>query len=358
MGNVTSFVDPGVRGKDLARFFLQCPECHISLLARFAGQTGSRKKEALAWALADRLEDGLVSADEFMLAYALQPRTWLSLKIGGAPRLSDHDRLGAPAQLLWEFGTSQWYGPLGKPGAESQIYLRPFEVPHISISGDRPLKTRVRWMVVAEVSDGWVSLAWNGFTSRRDEEEVRGAQFPFWEYIPVAFSELQGLLGTTWEEFPLNKIVLSDLWRKYVDNPGYSWEHLRVRAEAAGVALNARSARAISDFDAKGIDNLTGAFATAVISALDIKATPETKSRAANAILRTLIHEWGTISYEFALSERSNTGLEETLRFHAHCYFGHRASLATQDSLQHLKCYRSAGGDSGARDFLLAHLAS
>ncbi|HEV7508596.1 MAG TPA: hypothetical protein VGS07_27195 [Thermoanaerobaculia bacterium] len=354
MGAVTSFVDPRVTGKDFTRFFLQCPECHIGLLARFAGEKGSRKKETLAWALADRLEAGVVSADEFMLAYALQPRTWLSFKVGSASRLPEY-QLGHPAQLLREFGSGHWYGPLSKPGG-GQIYLRPFEVPHIALVSDRPIKTRVRWTVVAEVHESWVSLAWNGFTSRRDEEEVRGAQFPFWEHIPTAFEELKESLGGKWSEISLNKLVLNDLWDKFVDKPDYRWEHLRVRAEAAGVALNARSARIVSDVDTKGLEKLTSSIAKSAIFALGVPLTPENRARAENSILRTLIHHWGTISYEFALSRLSDVDPEKALLFHAHCYFGQRASLSTQDSLQHLKCYRSAGGDSGARDFLLAHL--
>ena len=89
-------------------------------------------------------------------------------------------------------------------------------------------------------------------------------------------------------------------------------------------------------------------------------------------MLRTLIKEWGTKSYEFslerkALSDESSLSTNQTKiesesqteikkRFKAHCYFGLKPKSNTQDLLQHLNCCPKFGGSTGALNFLLHEL--
>lgn len=86
-----------------------------------------------------------------------------------------------------------------------------------------------------------------------------------------------------------------------------------------------------------------------------------------NALLRTLIKEWGTKSYGFSLdkisdsSENSSQSSENKPKcdrvFKAHCYFGLKPNSKTQDSLLHLKCYNDYGASVGTLKFLLRELA-
>jgi hypothetical protein len=135
-----------------------------------------------------------------------------------------------------------------------------------------------------------------------------------------------------------------------MNDPGHRWNHIRIRAESSGVALNAHSA-GVSEVDVRGLKALTQALANSAVAALGHPVSQESLDAVENSLLRTLIQEWGTNSYEFSLE-----GLEKPsqVRFRAHCYFGLRTG-PTQDSLQHLKCYARYGGNLAAKDFLMQH---
>ncbi len=93
-----------------------------------------------------------------------------------------------------------------------------------------------RWSVIAEVSENYVALSWDGFTfSPTTNEHVENTQFPFWQHIPVFFDELARICDGQWKHPNLQKIILHDMWDKYLNKPSYKWKHLRVRAEASGL---------------------------------------------------------------------------------------------------------------------------
>ncbi|OYQ65501.1 hypothetical protein B9G53_07140 [Pseudanabaena sp. SR411] len=75
-----------------------------------------------------------------------------------------------------------------------------------------------------------------------------------------------------------------------------------------------------------------------------------------NAILRTLIHEWGTKSYEFKL-DRLNNIFQDKINnesvFRAHYYFGAKPESESPDALVHLLCYKEYGGSAGILGFLI-----
>ena len=344
----TSFVDPGLsKGKDFMRMFLQSPEFHIQTLKRLSGIKSQSSKAAIAWQLAERLQSGLIKSDHVLQAYAYQNRMWLSLKLG-AP--TSFPKAESPQDLLQEFGESTWYGPLTNPKRDSSFYLRPFAFRHFIDTA----AARVRWMIIAEVDQSSVSLSWNGFTTSSAEGAPR-IRFPFWNYISTAFSELENIVGGNWEYPSLNKLVLKDLWSSCIDDPDYKWQHLRVRAEASGVKLNASSA-GVSDVDVKGLKALTRELARSAIRSVAINLSDEDISRVENALLRTLVQEWGTNSYEFSLEKVTGWLTAEVQKLRGHYYFGLRPGHKTQDSLQHIRCYASGGGSANMRRFIIQQL--
>jgi len=101
--------------------------------------------------------------------------------------------------------------------------------------------------------------------------------------------------------------------------------------------------------------------AESVLQKLGLVGDPGKMSDAEDAIVLTLIKEWGTKSYEFQLDrelteiemetdESKKVKMESVIQ--AHCYFGEKSDK-TQDSLQHIKCY---GGSTSVLKFLLKEL--
>ena len=68
-------------------------------------------------------------------------------------------------------------------------------------------------------------------------------------------------------------------------------------------------------------------------------------------ILRTLIREFGTLSYEFSLTDNDRNRL-----FRAHTYFGLKPDTSSQDAFPHINFYVSWRDDKEQFQFLLDHL--
>ncbi|MFN6572568.1 hypothetical protein [Dendronalium sp. ChiSLP03b] len=155
------------------------------------------------------------------------------------------------------------------------------------------------------------------------------------------------------------------MWDKYLNRFPYKWRHLRIRAEASGLAINAHSA-GVQEIDVKGLQALSEKLAHSVLNKLGLVYDSEKISDIEDAILLTLIKEWGTKSYEFQLDrELTPTEIEtnklKKIKFKhlikAHCYFGLKSNSTTQDSLQHLKCHSGYyGGSTSVLKFLLREL--
>lgn len=160
------------------------------------------------------------------------------------------------------------------------------------------------------------------------------------------------------------------MWNKYLNKSTndfhYKWQHLRIRAESAGVALNAHSS-GISEINVSGLQALSRQLAESALETLGLIDDVEKISNVENALLRTLLKEWGTKSYEFSLDREVNLREADTESsekkaqleklFKAHCYFGLKPNSTTQDSLQHLKCYSGYyGGSTSVLKFLLREL--
>lgn len=367
--SINAFVDNGYApGKEFCEKFLSSNEFTVQTLQLISSGSSRLKKNEVALHIADALEKGKITPEEVLLGYVKQPRMWLSLKLGSCATFPN---LNSSASLLKEFGDDGWYGPIQEPNQpQKQWYIRTYKIDDSIHRGtgtaNQPDKRDIRWSVIAEVAKDYVALSWNGFSfSPATSERIEAAQFPFWHHIPRFIDELANHCQADWKHPNLHKLVLHDLWDKYLNCVPYQWRHLRIRAEASGLAINAHSA-GIQEIDVKGLQALSEKLASSVLNKLGLVGDPEKMSNAEDAILLTLIKEWGTKSYEFQL-DRELTGDEidtdklkkDKLKpiIKAHCYFGLKPNSTTQDSLRHLKCYSGYyGGSTSVLEFLLKEL--
>lgn len=378
---ITAFIDHNYpTGASFCQQFLASPEFRLECLKSIDPSLTSsdlKTKSNVAARLATMLEREQVLAENILIAYVKQPKMWFSFKLGNHKELPE---LKQAKILLTEYGEDGWYGPIRDEAEGKNYYIRTYTVPYYTRTrtenGEKIDILRIRWSPIAEISEDYIAIAWNGFSSNSLEQEgktdiTNTSQFPFWKYIQPFFDELNQHLGGTWEHAELHKLILSDLWDKYLNYSGedfkYYWRHLKIRAEAAGVALNAHSS-GIAEVDVRGIQALSHQLAKSALESIGLINDKDKLLLAENAIIRTLIHEWGAKSYEFSLerevvteehgsdNERSTQRTEKIFR--AHCYFGFKQDSKMQDSLQHLKCYSQYGSNLDALSFLLKELKS
>ncbi len=373
--SINAFVDYGFpSGRDFCVQFLSSSEFKAATLREIApSATSKENKEKIALYIADSLEKGELTTDEVLLAYVKQPRMWLSIKQGQSAHTPS---LKSPALLLREFGEEGWYGPIQETTGLKKWYIRTYKIPDYirRKTGETSQfeECNIRWSVIAEVGHNYVALSWEGFsfTPRSDEHTEKSTQFPFWLYIPAFFDQLADYLQGQWVHPNLPRLVMHEMWNKYLNKSindfHYKWQHLRIRAESAGVALNAHSS-GVHEIDASGLQALSRQLAESALETLGFTDDIEKISNVENALLRTLLKEWGTKSYEFSLdrevnlreadTEGSKTKAQLEKLFKAHCYFGLKPGSKTQDSLQHLKCHSGYyGGSTGVLKFLLREL--
>jgi hypothetical protein len=228
--------------------------------------------------------------------------------------------------FLTEFGDGGWYGPFKDPDRQAHWYVHAKRVwHHLPLEGtDKPVRLRIRWHVTAEVTPNYVALHWNNFRKNDDGDSRFPTQYPYWNHVPHLFTTLERATGIrTGNVVPMHDIVLINILEEYAYRKDIKWTHKRIRAESEGVALNAHSGASLSsethEIDITGIQTLTNALAVSAIRSLDLPVTPERIAKADAALLRTLLHEWGTKSYEFIIAHRGGDQI-----FRSHCYFGTR----------------------------------
>ena len=367
--DINAFVDCGFSpGSEFCVKFLSSKEFTVDILQELilSGKRNLRKHE-VASRVADAFEKGKLTSDKILLAYVKQPRIWLSIKIGlhlCTPTLN------SPALLLSEFGEEGWYGPIQESNQKKKWYIRTYKSIDYLLTksgGTSQINSRnIRWSIIAEVTENYVALSWDGFTfSPTAQERVESTQFPFWQHIPGFFDELAKYCDGQWKHPNLQKIILHDMWDKYLNKSPYRWKHLRVRAEASGLVINAHSA-GVQEVKVEGLQALSRHIAKSILNKLDLVGDTNKIEDVEDAILLILIKEWGTKSYEFQLErevvfddielDRSDKYQMENL-FKAHCYFGLKPNSTTQDCLEHLKCIKGYyGGSIGALEFLLREL--
>jgi hypothetical protein len=348
-----AFLDQGYEsGLVFSRFFFGGPDFHIATLRRLVTGDSRATKEALAFETANALHYGNLSPERILRELANQPRQWLSLRLGKAVNFPT---LESPSLLLSSASDDKWYGPILDNDSVPRWYIRTHTVSHFFPRREEIVKAQIRWLVFAEIGQGHISLSWNNFTFAGQEKTGTQLQFPFWQHIPSFIDEIEKTVNGNWRSPNLHKLVLHDWWDRFHNNPNFSWNHLRIRAELKGVALNAHSSGA-SDIDVSGLGLLTKALADSAAGAIGVPLLPAQRQRLEGSIMQTMIREWGTNSYEFRLEEIPPVSSSGKTLFRAHCFFGLRPELGGQDSLQHLKCYTENGSHWGAQNFVLNNL--
>jgi len=178
------------------------------------------------------------------------------------------------------------------------------------------------------------------------------SQFRYWEHVPELFDEIEGLTSARLESVNLYDLILHRLWDQYRHNPSYQWLDRRIRAESGGVSLSARTG-AIVEIEAGGIRRLAYTIRRSIELELNTgygSGLPEPEAFD-EVILRTLIREFGAVSYEFSLEDNAGNKL-----FRAHSYFGSKPEASSPDSFPHLHVYTMWRDDLGQLGFLLDQL--
>lgn len=376
--SVEAFIDKGFsEPKTFCTQFLYSPDFTLGTLRALVKRGKSKSKFDLATNIAEALEYQDISQADILLAFVQQPRKWLSFKIG---KCNDYPIFKEAKILLTEFGEDGWYGPVKDIEGCRTWYIRTQTVPFYeqgvsqakdALPGEIAEQTtstatyRIRWTVLAEVGLNYIALSWNGFRHNDikpglvDPSVESLVQFPYWKHIPGIFAEISHACNTEWQHPVLHKLVLQDLWDKYVEHSEYVWRHLRIRADNRGVALSVHSTGAADkeELQMRGLQALSKELAASALRSLNLEKTAERVMSVENALLKTLIKEWGTRSYEFSLNKLSNGEEQDKEVFRAHCYFALGKSSSPQDSFQHLLCYTKEYGGSGqALRFLLSEL--
>lgn len=351
--NIKAFVYSGSEDEfSFCNAFFNSPEFTAATLQKILSYSGS--KEDLAFDLAERFTRNKISADKIIKYYAEQGRQWVAYKYGTLGKLNTKN-VAPISEYLSDFGKNgQWYGPVNLAD-NSSVFIKSSYNSFFQIIGSgeakETIKALVRWPIIAKVNADYISFHWNGFSSNTAERIDTKTQFDFWNSVPQAFNEIEEIVGGEYEYPIVNKLILNNIWNKYLPNKEYEWKHLAVRAESAGVALNARSA-GVKDINVKGLLALANRLSNSVVdgaklcercSSEKIKLVSEIE----NVVIKTLIQEWGTKSYEFSLDNKNKR------IFRAHCFFGSKPGSTTQDQFPHFKAYKQYGGDSKIIDFLI-----
>jgi hypothetical protein len=317
----------------------------ISKVAKFGDN-----KDTRAVNIAEELRYGNIEKEDILLEFCKQPRQWFSYKLG---KYGDIPEFKDPSILLTEFGEEGWYGPIYCEDEDVYYYIRTYKFRYYTEDGDKNiLINNIRWSLIAKVSKEHISCYWNGFSTNQKDKINSHSQFQFWNYIPDAFNELEDDLEGDYRYEVVHDLILRDIWKKYIHGSKNEWRHLAVRAEASGVNLCARS-KGITEINVKGLLSLASKISQSLIK--DIYPDPSRKKdkkllkKAENSVLKTLIHSWGTKSYEFSIDH------DEEKLFKSHCYFGLKPESQTQDCFPHFKCFRAYGGPSQTFEFLLEH---
>lgn len=333
--------------------FLQSPEFKLETLMKFIDYHPN--KSSAATDVARKVRDNSIDKKLLMLEYAKQTRQWFALKTGEFP---DPFEAEDPEKLLTEFGDENWYGPIENDEDDSKFYFRNHSFNDYRAIDGKVEVARIRWVVVANVAESHLTFHWNGFTTNSSDNTDSRSQFQFWNYIPDEIGELEDALDVEYDYPDFHQLILEEIWDNYISNPEYTWNHLAVRAEASGVALNARSA-GVQQLNVTGLLGLANKLAISVIDEIEESLLRSLRSvsrrdrlieRAEIKIIKTLIKDWGTKSYEFRLVKGDDKV------FRAHSYFGLKPDHNTQDCFPHFKTYLQFGGACKAIEFLLSEL--
>lgn len=347
-------------GHHFASQFLISPDFDVGTLKNISWDLGmprNKLKNQLAEQIASELQFASYQqgrAIQMIIDHLIgRSKGWVSLKTGQIPKLPT---CANPRELILGRGEEQWYGPIScSTDVEGAWYIRPVFLDHYEIPEDSSEVDifQIRWLCFARVEGGTISLHWRGFSyaGRRQVAKRGSSQFPYWEYIPALFEEIERLTDARVDYANLHDLMLNDLWDRYRENLTYDWIDRRIRAESSGVSLSAH-AGVVYEIEAGGILNLARTIRTSVQEELRTRYESDLPepSRFDEVILKTLIKEYGTLSYEFSLESAGE------VIFRAHSYFGLKPRSKSRDSFPHLNLHIRYCPDLQQLRFVLDHL--
>ena len=302
MSSTNIFVDNGFQGEAFRQQFISQEFTIQSLRELVSSSGGKTTKDSFVEKVTRNLKSGELTTNDILLSYVQRPRMWLSFKLGQYTELPKN--LNPASRLIDRFGDDGWYGPILDKNSNKVWLIRTHKVTELYYIGigeaRQTAERKYRWTVIAEINPTYVAFSWYGFTFSTSPLSKQGSQFQYWSYIPIFFKELERLCNARWDEPDLYGLVLDKLWEKYYNKmvSQYLWRHIKIRAMKEGVALNASSS-GIAEIDIDGLTVLSRKIAAACIVAIGAQSDLVTTLKAEEAVTRTLIHEWGTKSYEF-----------------------------------------------------------
>lgn len=347
---------------EFAEAFLASTDFEMDMLRQFARRidlaASGRSKSELINLITRQLRGNYESSPYLPVLIqqlVARPKDAISVKVG---RILHFPILANANELVTTAGSENWYGPLNCPGDDqyTRWYIRPQFVEYWDIlpGEEAPTKLQARWLCFARTTESSLSLHWRGFTYPNGPDGVLNSakriQFPYWAYIPKFFEEISQLTKANLNYVNLHDLLLHHLWDKFLEDKHYNWTHTRIRAESSGVSLNAHAGVTDADLNIGGILHLARTVRTAVQKELASKGyvmpSPE---HIDNTILRTLIREYGALSYGFHLSAWGQS------IFKAHSYFGLKPNSRSPDSFPHMQVSISEKDALEQLQFILAH---
>ena len=354
--------------KEFAQSWLASPDFTLTMLQEIGSHLSipMNSKRPQIIEKISLLSDKIGVQNLIIKSLILRSRKWVTFKrsdiIVNSKDLQDANN------LVQNTGESQWYGSIQlEEDPQAKWYIRPVFIDHqfLQDGHSEPTKCKVRWLVFARIHEKFVSLHWNGFSHNEDEPELsnnqHNSQLAYWKYIPELFSEFQRKTGSVLRDIDLHDLILNKLWDTYRRNKLYKWTDRKVRAEANGVFLNARSGGLLEltiDNKEKGLGSLSTSIWKSIETEFKVKYPkldiPE-QNEFSDIILGTIIRGLGAISYEFGL-QSSDIDSEKIIR--ANCYFGSKPNDEGPDKFPHVRLYISQLNVLQQLQFLFQHIGN
>lgn len=327
-----------------AEAFLASADFEMDVLRKLARQVGvsagSNSKADLINLITRNIRTGYqdsIYLPKIVQLLVARPKESIAVKTGSVKLFP---ALESGNTIVVDPGRETWYGPIVCPddAVEARWYIRPQLVDYWDLlPGETdPKALKARWLCFARVTESSISLHWKGFTYPNGPDGVvnsaKRVQFPYWTFIPKFFDEIQEITQAKVEYVDLHNLLIHHLWDRYLEDGNFKWTHTRIRAESSGVSLNAHAGISDNDLNVNGILHLAQTIRIAVQRDLSAQGYfIQSPGHIDNTILRTLIREYGALSYGFTLEE------QRKIIFKAHSYFGLKPTAKSPDSFPHIQ---------------------
>jgi len=331
--------------------FLGSPDFNTGTLQGICQELGlsyAGNKADLAQRIAETCERSQQAQEMVMQHLIGRDKGWFSVKVGS---INERPVFDDATGLLVAEGEPKWYGPVDyPPDSSGSWYIRPVFVPHWETleNSSEVMEYSVRWLCFARITDQAISLLWRGFSHADSADSALryNSQFHYWEHIPTLFEEIEDYASARVSFINLHNLILHRLWDRYREDSSFEWLDRRIRAESGGVALSAHAGTVV-EFEAAGIRRLAYTIRASIERELETEYDLELPDpeNFDEVILRTLLREFGALSYEFSLENEDGDKL-----FRTHNYFGLKPEAQSSDSFPHSRIFTTWRDDLGQLD--------